>query len=145
MSFRNRLPSIVSVVALIAGSALYALHADYRQFLDTPFRVPADGSVLAVKPGAGIGDIARELPEQPVLLRSAPYLEAYVRLNGLAARLKAGEDAITPDTTPRALIDRIVACLLYPSPSPRDRTRSRMPSSAWKKKKPRTLMTQVSS
>ena len=29
----------------------------------------------------------------------------------------------------------INACLLYTSPSPRDRTRSRMPSSAWKKKK----------
>ena len=27
-----------------------------------------------------------------------------------------------------------VHCLLYTSPSPRDRTRSRMPSSAWKKK-----------
>ena len=27
------------------------------------------------------------------------------------------------------------ACLLYTSPSPPDRTRSRMPSSAWKKKK----------
>ena len=27
-----------------------------------------------------------------------------------------------------------VVCLLYTSPSPRDRTRSRMPSSAWKKK-----------
>ena len=26
-------------------------------------------------------------------------------------------------------------CLLYTSPSPRDRTRSRMPSSAWKQKK----------
>ena len=28
-----------------------------------------------------------------------------------------------------------IICLLYTSPSPRDRTRSRMPSSAWKKKK----------
>ena len=27
------------------------------------------------------------------------------------------------------------SCLLYTSPSPRDRTRSRMPSSSWKKKK----------
>ena len=27
-------------------------------------------------------------------------------------------------------VDGIVACLLYTSPSPRDRTRSRMPSSA---------------
>ena len=27
-------------------------------------------------------------------------------------------------------IERLLVCLLYPSPSPRDRTRSRMPSSA---------------
>ena len=31
-------------------------------------------------------------------------------------------------------IDAYKACLLYTSPSPRDRTRSRMPSSACKKK-----------
>ena len=30
----------------------------------------------------------------------------------------------------RALGDAFIACLLYTSPSPRDRTRSRMPSSA---------------
>ena len=29
-----------------------------------------------------------------------------------------------------ALLDRLEACLLYTSPNPRDRTRSRMPSSA---------------
>ena len=33
-----------------------------------------------------------------------------------------------------ALVGYFRACLLYTSPSPRDRTRSRMPSSAWKKK-----------
>ena len=32
-------------------------------------------------------------------------------------------------------------CLLYTSPSPRDRTRSRMPSSAWKKKNDKTYNT----
>eukprot|EP00657_Telonema_sp_P-1_P008296 TRINITY_DN291_c0_g1_i4.p1 TRINITY_DN291_c0_g1~~TRINITY_DN291_c0_g1_i4.p1 ORF type:complete len:100 (-),score=42.12 TRINITY_DN291_c0_g1_i4:23-322(-) len=31
---------------------------------------------------------------------------------------------------PEALIVRFMGCLLYTSPSPRDRTRSRMPSSA---------------
>ena len=31
------------------------------------------------------------------------------------------------------------SCLLYTSPSPRDRTRSRMPSSSWKKKKKATV------
>jgi UPF0755 protein len=65
--------------------------------------------VLEVKPGSGIADLARELQRQPGLLRSVLYLEAHVRLNGLAPRLKAGEYAITPGLTPRALIDRIVA------------------------------------
>ena len=32
------------------------------------------------------------------------------------------------------LVSLLYICLLYTSPSPRDRTRSRMPSSAWKKK-----------
>ena len=36
-------------------------------------------------------------------------------------------DVRTPNATTRAALD---ACLLYTSPSPRDRTRSRMPSSA---------------
>ena len=31
--------------------------------------------------------------------------------------------------------EEIINCLLYTSPSPRDMRRSRMPSSAWKKKK----------
>ena len=31
--------------------------------------------------------------------------------------------------------DHLNNCLLYTSPSPRDRQKSRMPSSAWKKKK----------
>src|SRR5665811_419663 len=43
------------------------------------------------------------------------------RRSGLRARLLAGE----PDE-----IDHVNVCLLYTSPSPRDRTRSRMPSSA---------------
>ena len=55
--------------------------------------------------------------------------------NDLAPFLKKevyGRDAFTGFHTQRigALIARSRACLLYTSPSPRDRTRSRMPSSA---------------
>ena len=38
--------------------------------------------------------------------------------------------AITDSTTNYVSLDDSITCLLYTSPSPRDRTRSRMPSSA---------------
>ena len=105
----QRLLLALAALALVFGPALYLVYADYRRFIDTPLGVPAGALMLEVKTGSGIADLARELRRQPGLLRSAPYLEAYVRLNGLAPRLKAGEYAITPGLTPRALIDRIVA------------------------------------
>ena len=62
-----------------------------------------------MEPGTGIGDIARELQRQPGLARPAFYLQAFVRLNGFAPRLQAGEYAIAPGATPRSLIEHIVA------------------------------------
>ncbi len=97
------------LVLIALGLALYLAYADYQQFLDTPFSVPASGLALEVKPGAGIDSVARQLQQQPGLSRPAFYLEAYTRLSGLAPRLKAGEYALTPDLTPRILLDRIVA------------------------------------
>ena len=41
------------------------------------------------------------------------------------------EEVTTPDVIEKSsIIDKTIPCLLYTSPSPRDRTRSRMPSSA---------------
>ena len=51
----------------------------------------------------------------------------------LIADLQAARDTIDdPQFFPPAATERVLAegCLLYTSPSPRDRTRSRMPSSA---------------
>ncbi len=103
-------PALLVLLALLAGVALlYGVYADYRRFLDTPFDVPADGLVLEVRPGMGIDAIIRELRRQPGLLRSPRYLEAYARLNGLAPRLKTGEYALAPGTTPRDMLERIAA------------------------------------
>ncbi|MCP5451044.1 MAG: endolytic transglycosylase MltG [Gammaproteobacteria bacterium] len=106
-SVRLRLSLSIALAVLVAGAALYGIHADYRRFLDTPLGVPTDGLVLEVKPGMGIGAIARELRRQPGLLRSTFYLEAYARFNGLAPRLKVGEYALAPGMTPRDLLERI--------------------------------------
>lgn len=106
-SVRLRLSLSIVLAVLVAGAALYGIHADYRRFLDTPLGVSTDGLVLEVKPGMGVGAIARELRRQPGLLRSAFYLKAYARLNGLAPRLKVGEYALAPGMTPRDLLERI--------------------------------------
>ena len=98
------------ILLLIAlGLALYLLYTDYQNFLDTPLQVPVDGLVLELKPGTGISAVARQLAQQTGLDRPALYLEAFARWNGWATRLKAGEYALTPDLTPRTLLERIVA------------------------------------
>ena len=62
------------------------------------------------------------------------YLEA-IRVNpeGMLVtleRLKAVEIVTVGNPNPYTLTHPLSSCLLYTSPSPRDRTRSRMPSSA---------------
>lgn len=105
----RRLLLTVAALALVFGPALVLVYADYRTFIDAPLGVPNGGLTLEVKPGMGVGAIARELQRQPGLLRSPFYLEAYARFSGLAPRLKAGEYALVPGMTPRSLLDRIVA------------------------------------
>ena len=104
----RRLLLILAALALVLGPALYLVYADYRTFLATPLGVPTGGLTLEVKPGMGVGAIARQLQRQPGLLRSSIYLEAYARFSGLAPRLKAGEYALVPGMTPRSLLERIV-------------------------------------
>ncbi|MCC8987921.1 MAG: endolytic transglycosylase MltG [Candidatus Contendobacter sp.] len=105
----RRLLLTLTALTLILVPALYLVYADYRTFLVTPLGVPPGGLTLEVKPGMGIGAIARELRRQPGLVRSTVYLEACARFNGLAPRLKAGEYALVSGTTPRSLLDQIVA------------------------------------
>lgn len=106
---RKRLLFSLIALLLIFGVALYALYADYRLFLDTPLQTRTDSLVLVVKPGMGIREIAEELEnQQPGLLRSPLYLAGYARSQGLSTKLKAGEYAVTPELTPRGLLDQIV-------------------------------------
>ena len=75
-----------------------------------------------------------ELPEAEVIwhvLRpiSAHDLEQARRLR-LVHKMGAGVNTIDVDTATRLGIAVSTSCLLYTSPSPRDRQKSRMPSSA---------------
>lgn len=107
MLFRRRFLLGLVVLALALGLVASVVYLDYRDFLDTPCRVPGSGFTFTVKPGMGVSDVARELQQHGVM-QSAYYFEAYTRLNGLASKLKAGEYAVTPETTPRGLTEQIV-------------------------------------
>ena len=74
-------------------------------------------------------------PPRSTLDRSSQR-QMCIRDRNWSAPTKLGDMAINGDIAARdqnsvaAIWNEIEACLLYTSPSPRDRTRSRMPSSA---------------
>ena len=51
-------------------------------------------------------------------------------MNNVLRRLREEETTSVTSTTYVKMVGDFINCLLYTSPSPRDRTRSRMPSSA---------------
>ena len=72
---------------------------------------------------------AAEADDSAGLLAAAKQAWADVEEN-LEARFLAGGSAFEAMEARSIAQDAIISCLLYTSPSPRDRTRSRMPSSA---------------
>ena len=107
-----------------------------------PFRRPADG---AVGPTAKPVSARPAAASRQILLNRDPGGRAG-STNGASPVAHPGGGRSTPDAsswdsrcaTPRPVLrprvgtrrGRVSPCLLYTSPSPRDRTRSRMPSSA---------------
>ena len=93
-------------------------------------------STVGMKQGVIDLNQARDLRFEPIVLDSAIALK-FVRWNSSSATLdplaKTELDALAERmlVNPQLVIEICVyTCLLYTSPSPRDRTRSRMPSSA---------------
>ena len=55
---------------------------------------------------------------------SKPLYDTFCKVTGYGGTTRYADENLSE------ILDRKVTCLLYTSPSPRDRTRSRMPSSA---------------
>ena len=92
--------------------------------------------VLFGPPGAGKGTQAQRIMDSTGLpqVSTGDMLRAAVSAGtptGIEAKKYMDAGLLVPDDVIIALIkDRIQDCLLYTSPSPRDRQKSRMPSSA---------------
>ena len=100
----------IFIAALLIAACLggFALFADYRHFLDAPIDVGDKGREITIAPGMSVGEVARTLESQGIL-RTSLYLQAYARITGFASRIKAGEYALIPGTTPRTLMEQFVA------------------------------------
>ena len=101
----------------------------------TPYPIPQLLTLLAAAPSHIVAATADLNATQ---LRAAPAPEQW-SANDVLAHLRACADVwggciatilAQDEPTFRAVNPRTWICLLYTSPSPRDRTRSRMPSSA---------------
>lgn len=99
---------VLSLLLLVAGLGSYSLYRYYHGFLDTPLTIPEPGIELNVPQGASIQTVARDLAAQG-RLDSPGLLEVYARFAGLAPHIKAGEYRLTPATTPRQLLEQLVA------------------------------------
>lgn len=96
------------LVLLVVGAGIGGwLWLDYRRVLDTPL-LTGEARTLVVERGASIDSIARELARDG-LLEHPLYLRIHGRLSGLASRIQAGEYRLTATTTPRSLLDDMVA------------------------------------
>ena len=74
--------------------------------------------------------VVRDEPPTVYAAESVDVLQRLLALEVVARSVPAGLDPNAKKRMQKALLDERWACLLYTSPSPRDRTRSRMPSSA---------------
>ena len=74
------------------------------------------------------GEIKIDDPGQPLSLLDSWISEAKER--GLVEPNAMSISTVSPSGSPRSRMVLLKICLLYTSPSPRDRQKSRMPSSA---------------
>lgn len=102
---------------LLLGVAVAAwLAYDGHQQLSTPLALSAPDRVL-IEPGNRVRDAVLELRSRGSLasLRQGAYLEAYARLSGKAALIKAGEYQLDPGITPYRMLELWISgkTLLY--------------------------------
>ena len=103
-----RLLGWLSGLLVIAASLTLGWYwMDYRNFLERPLAVPAEGMVYTVEPGANTRSIAGDLHARGVL-GDPLYFRLLVRHREQGRNLRAGEYRLLPGLTPPALLELLV-------------------------------------
>ena len=97
-------------------------------FIDEIVEITETSAISRLKVSPDLPFFEGHYPENPIM-PGVLLCEAVFQTGAVYLAEKLGSDALNVDkVTP--VLSRIRDCLLYTSPSPRDRTRPRMPSSA---------------
>jgi len=94
------------VLVVIGSMALAA--AWFERALDQPMAVPGDEYVLDIAPGSSLKAVTARLAADGVLGQPL-LLELHARRSGEHRQIRAGEYAVFPGTTPRQLLELLVA------------------------------------
>jgi len=95
------------IVLIVAVAAAIVAYRDYSAFAQAPL-VPTS-TTLDVPMGTQLPGIVRQLEQQGVRTGNALYWRLLARQMGVAGRLHAGEYALEPGTSPRALLAKMAA------------------------------------
>ena len=88
---------------IVAALAVLVAYGQVQRWLDAPLAVEGAAASIEIPRGQPLTTTARELAARGVLTHPR-WLQAYARATGADARIKAGEYAIEPGTTPRTLL-----------------------------------------
>jgi len=93
---------LVLLLAAVAVGAWYWTR--YQGFADAPLAGIKTGDSLVVKPGDSLDKVLRTLQAQGVATGDRLQWQVLARQTGAAGKLQVGEYALSPDTTPSALL-----------------------------------------
>ncbi len=94
---------VALALLVVAALAVLAAYGQVQRWLDAPLAVEGAAASIEIPRGQPLTTTARELAARGVLTHPR-WLQAYARATGADARIKAGEYAIEPGTTPRTLL-----------------------------------------
>jgi UPF0755 protein len=106
---RRGLRRIAAILFAAALAAAAYLVADYLRFVDTPLAPLPAPATIDVPLGTPLAGVVRLLEAAGVRAGPLPYWRLLARQTGAAGKLQAGEYALEPGLTPRALLRKMVA------------------------------------
>ncbi len=105
----RRFVALVFAIIALAAVAGVSVFTDVRRFGSRPMSIPSGGLDFEVERGTSLQKLADDLDALGLLDRPPVYFSALARMEGVAARIQAGEYRIAPGSTPWGLLELLAS------------------------------------